>query len=74
MKLHRYNVILLAAGAMDRGFMHRSSNPKTIKKGICCFSTKHAALKIKSKDWLAWNKNNVSDCWSDMSICKLLFQ
>jgi hypothetical protein len=30
------------------------------------FSAKQAALKRKSKDWLARNQNNVSK-WSDMS-------
>ena len=30
------------------------------KIGICCFSTKRAALRSKSKDWLARNQNNVS--------------
>ena len=28
--------------------------------GICCFSAKHAALRSKSKDWLAQNQDNVS--------------
>ena len=28
---------------------------------ICCFSTKHASLRRKSKDWLARNQNNVFD-------------
>jgi hypothetical protein len=23
-------------------------------KSICCFSAKHAALRSKNKDWLAW--------------------
>jgi hypothetical protein len=47
---------------------------KTIKlHGICCFSAKHAALRSKSKDWLAQNQNNVSE-WSDMSTRGLLFQ
>ena len=30
-------------------------------------------LRRKSKDWLAWNQNNVSE-WSDMSTRGLLFQ
>jgi hypothetical protein len=41
--------------------------------GICCFSAKHAALRRKSKDWLARNQDNVSG-WGDMSIRGLLFQ
>ena len=32
---------------------------KDSKIGICCFSAKRAALRRKSKDWLAWNQNNV---------------
>jgi hypothetical protein len=43
------------------------------KIGICCFYAKHAALRRKSKDWLARNQNNVSE-WSDMSIRGMLFQ
>ena len=33
---------------------------KAYKIGICCFSTKRAALWNKSKDWLARNQDNVS--------------
>ena len=39
---------------------------QSYKIDICCFSAKHAAIRRKSKDWLAWNQNNVSE-WSDMS-------
>jgi len=42
------------------------SRPKNYKIGIHCFSAKHAAFRKKSKDWLAWNQNNMSE-WSDMS-------
>jgi hypothetical protein len=34
---------------------------------------RNAALRRKSKDWLAWNQNNVSE-WSNMSTRGLLFQ
>jgi len=40
---------------------------KNYKIGICCFSAKHASLWSKSKDWLAWDQDNVSE-WRDMSI------
>jgi len=40
---------------------------------MCCFSAKPAALRRKSKDWLAQNQDNVSE-WGDMSIHRLLFQ
>jgi hypothetical protein len=35
--------------------------PNTYKIGISCFYAKHAALMSKSKNWLAWNKNNMSE-------------
>jgi hypothetical protein len=43
-------VSVLAASANDRQFLPRSSETKDYKNGICCFSTKHAALRRKSKD------------------------
>ena len=32
-----------------------SGQTKDYKIGICCFCAKHAALRIKRKDWLTWN-------------------
>jgi hypothetical protein len=58
-------VNVLASSAVDRGFEPRSGLTKDYIFGMCCFSTEHAALRRKSKDWLA--QNNVSD-GSDMSI------
>ena len=66
-------VSVVAPSAVDRGFDPRSGQTKDYKIGICCFSAKHASLSRKSKDWLAWNQNNVSE-WSDMSTRGLLFQ
>jgi hypothetical protein len=45
-------VSVLTSSAVDRGF-------ESI--GICWFSAKHAALRRKSKDWLARNQDNVSE-------------
>jgi hypothetical protein len=59
--------------AVDRVFEPRSGQTKDYKIGICCSSGKHAALRRKSKDWLAWNQDNVSE-WGDMFIHGLLFQ
>ena len=64
---------MLASSAVDRGFEPRSGQTKDYKIGIYCFSAKHAALRSKSKDWLARIQNNVSE-WSDMSIRGLLYQ
>ena len=64
-------VSMLALSAMDRGFEPWSVQNKPI--GICCFSTEHTALRNKSKDWLPWNQDNVSE-WNDMSTHRLLFQ
>jgi hypothetical protein len=66
-------VSLLTSSVVDRGFELRSGQTKDYKIGICCFSAKHAALRSKSKDWLAQNLNNVSE-WGDMSTRRLLFQ
>ena len=51
----------------------RSDQMKDYEIGICCFSAKYAALRKKSKDWLARNQDNVSE-WGDMSINGQLFQ
>ena len=66
-------VSVLALSAVDRGFKTRSGKKKDYKIGSCCFSAKNVALWIKSKDWLARNQNNMSEC-SDMSTSGLLFQ
>ena len=65
-------VSVLASSAIDCGYEPRSCQTKEYKIGICCFSAKNAALRRKSKDWLARNQNNVSE-WSDMSTRGLLF-
>jgi hypothetical protein len=41
------------------GLSQRRVKPKTIN-GIACFYAKRAALRKKSKDWLAFNQDNVS--------------
>jgi hypothetical protein len=68
-------VSVFTSSVVDRGFEPRSGQTKDYKIGICCLSTKHAALRRKSKtvDWLAWNQNNVSER-RDMSTHRLLFQ
>ena len=64
-------VRMLALSVVDHGFETQSGQTKDYKIVFCCFSTKHAALSIKSKDWLAQNQDNVSE-WSDMSTRGLL--
>ena len=63
----------LASSLVDRGFEPRSGQTKDYNIGICSFSVKHAALRRKSKDWLARNQDNVSEL-DDMSISGMLFQ
>ena len=46
-------VSVLASSVVDRGFEHRLGQTKNYQIDICCFSAKHAALRRKSKDWLA---------------------
>ena len=66
-------VSMLAKGAIDREFEHRSDQNKGYNIDIYCFSAKHTALRTKCKDGLAWHQDNVSE-WRDMSIRGLLFQ
>ena len=66
-------VIVLPSSVVDRGLKPRSGQTKDNKTGICCFSAKHAALRRKSKNWLAWNQDNVSK-WGDIPVRGLLFQ
>jgi hypothetical protein len=64
---------VLASNVVDRGFEPWSGQIKDYKIGICCFSSKHASLKRKIKDGLAWNQDNVSKR-GGMSTRGLLFQ
>ena len=66
-------VSVLASSVVDCGFEPLSGQTKDYKIAICCFSAIHAVLKIKNKDWLAWNQDNVSE-WGGMSTHRLLFQ
>jgi hypothetical protein len=52
-------ISVLTSNAVDRGLKPLSCQTKDYKIGICCFSAKHTALRRKSKDWLAWNQDNV---------------
>ena len=53
-------VNMLASSVVDRGFEPRSDQTKGYIIGICCLTSKHSALRRKSKDWLALNQDNVS--------------
>ena len=66
-------VSVLASSAVDRGFEARLGQTKDNTIGMYCFSSTHAALGRKNKDWLTRNQNNVSE-WSDMATRGLLFQ
>ena len=72
-KIYNINIIYYICGVIVNVLDPRSGQTKDQKIGICCFSAKHAALRRKSKDWLARKQDNVSE-WSDMPIGGLLFQ
>ena len=57
-------ISMLTMSAVDRGFEPQSGQTKDYKIGICCYSAKHAALRRKSKDWLALNHNNMLFQWA----------
>ena len=63
-------VSVLTSMAVDCGFESRPSQTNDYEICVCRFLAKRAALRRKSKDWLAWNQDNVSEC-VDMSICGL---
>ena len=42
-----------------------SGQIKDYKIVICCFSAKNMVLRTKSKDWLTWKRDNVSNEHSD---------
>jgi len=71
-KKHTLQNFILNCSSKYVGSSTDQAKPKTIKIGIWCFSAKHAALRCKSKDWLAWNQDNLSK-WGDTSICGLCF-
>ena len=60
-QLYRSDVMVsvLASSAVDRGIEPRSDQTKDYNIGICCFSTKHAVLMRKTKDWLPPIQDNV---------------
>ena len=64
-------ISLLTSTVLDRGYNPLSDEIKDHKIGICRFSVKQAALRKKSKDWLAQNQGNVSG-WSNMFTCGLV--
>ena len=61
MRIGGVMVSMLASSAVDCGFKPRSGYPKNIKLVLVAFPLKNAALRRKSKDWLARNQDNVSD-------------
>ena len=63
----------LDSSVVDRRIELRSGQPKEYEIGMRCFSAKHAALRRKSKNWLARDQNKVFE-WTDMSARGLLFQ
>jgi hypothetical protein len=49
-------VSVLASNVVDSGFKPFSGRTQYYKIAIYCFSAKQAALRRKSKDWLARNQ------------------
>jgi hypothetical protein len=54
-------VSVLASSEVDSGPEPWSGQIKDYSIGMYCFPAKHAAVRSKSKDWLARNQNNVSE-------------
>ena len=62
-------VRVLPSGAVNPGFPSPSGQTKDCQIGICCFSSEHAVVMIKSKDWLIRNHGNA--CPSVASVLVL---
>ena len=54
-------ISVLSSSAIDRGFEPRSGQTKYYKIGIYCFSARYAALRSKSKDRFARNRDDMSE-------------
>ena len=69
-------VSMLALSAVDCGFQAQSGKTKEYKIGICCFSTKHAVVRRKKRDWLAlkhvYTRTVVSVSWHYKNLTKRL--
>ena len=68
-------VSVLASSVIDHRFEPDRFKPKTLKLIFVAspLSTQHYSLRTRSRDWLAWNQDDMSE-WGDMSISRLLFQ
>jgi uncharacterized protein YaiE (UPF0345 family) len=54
---------------IHRGFYPQCGKTKDLK--LVCVASLHSELSSKSKDWLAWSQDHVSE-WSSMSSCGLI--
>ena len=61
-------VSMLASSAVDRGFEPWSGQTKDSKIGICCFSTKHAALRRKSMCLSGTTCLSADCCFSELAL------
>ena len=63
-------VRVLVSSTVDRWFEPRLCQTKNYKIGICCFSAKYAALRSKSKDWLA-TCLSADCCFDELALEKI---
>ena len=54
-------ISVLALSTVDRGFVPWSYKTKDDNIGMCCFFSKHPALRSKTKDWLVRTLDNLSE-------------
>jgi hypothetical protein len=66
-------VRVLDSSVVDRRIELRSGQPKDYEIGMRFYSAKHAALRRKSKNWLARDQNKMFER-TDMSARGLLFR
>ena len=66
-------VSMLISCVVDHGFEPWSDQTKDFKFGMCSSPLSIQHLRRKSKNWFIRNHDNLSE-WSDISICRMLFQ
>ena len=67
-------VSVLVSSVVDHEFKFWSGQTKDYKIGTCCFFTKHAEFRSKSKDGLAQNQDHTVGVEWNVSHPRPLFQ
>ena len=65
---------MFTSSAVDHRFEFQSGQTMDYEIGICCVTANHSVLRRKSKDWLLWNRDNVSQVEQHVYPLTVFFQ